>query len=720
MSNQNRDSTPAPTTGTDGGLGHGDSIGDYVVVRRIASGGFGSVYEAHAPRDGQHVAIKVLHPELRAAGDPFLRFLREARLSERVRHPNIAEVHDSGILPDGRAYLVMELLSGHDLGEHIKVNGPVALDRALELLEPVCSALAHAHAANIVHRDVKSSNVYLDHSRGAERVVLLDFGLAKLLERGSVDLTSSRAGLGTPATMAPEQICGEPVTAQTDVYGLGALAYYMLTGRLPFSGNTRTVVQYMHLHGERPMPSALVNVQPAVDRVVARAMAPAMADRYPSATSFLEAMRDAAAGARLGRGGQAADREGLAVMIDVRVRDADTQDAAALDAQEAVLDDADRRLTALGFSASIEASSFAVYAQPLPAGSRDGARRRGELLAAIAKLHQSLAGRSSALRVNVAVHRDAADVDGDRVVGGTLLQAERWAPQDEVAGVVGARAVFDGLGAQLAAVPGAQDMHRLVALDMTATPPTQGSMVATPTGEISRERLMHSEMMARLGRQTAGIVHDLRSLLGSVIGNLDLLSEALDQNRPLDGDDREALAHAVQATERSIELATSILSASAVKSYGDERCPVALREIVDSAVNLSMAETRRKARVDVRCESDTRVEGARGRLTQVFVNLLVNAAHAIPEGRPGQIAITSAIAAQGRVRIEVSDNGTGMPDAVKQQIFEPFYTTKAVGEGTGLGLALVREIVEEHDGTIAVDSKQGEGTTFTIELPTAR
>jgi len=144
-----------------------------------------------------------------------------------------------------------------------------------------------------VHRDLKASNVVLARDARGPRPVLLDFGLVKLLDEMGPGLSSSRNMLGTPTAMAPEQMRGQPVDARTDVYALGLLAFHMLTGQVAFAGGTGAIKSYLQLHGPRPRPSSKVDIDPAIDAPITRALAPAPADRFPTPSDFLAALRAA-------------------------------------------------------------------------------------------------------------------------------------------------------------------------------------------------------------------------------------------------------------------------------------------------------------------------------------------------------------------------------------------------------------------------------------------
>ncbi|HEV7559614.1 MAG TPA: serine/threonine-protein kinase, partial [Kofleriaceae bacterium] len=161
----------------------------------------------------------------------------------------------------------------------------------LEILEPLCDALADAHAAGLVHRDVKASNVILGNDNGVLRPVLLDFGLVKLLDQTGPGLTSSRSMLGTPAAMAPEQMRGLPVDQRTDVYAIGLLAFHMLTGQPAFGGAPGVVQSYLQVHGPRPRPSSKVDIDPAIDEPIIKALATEPVQRFATVGEFHHALR---------------------------------------------------------------------------------------------------------------------------------------------------------------------------------------------------------------------------------------------------------------------------------------------------------------------------------------------------------------------------------------------------------------------------------------------
>ena len=266
-------------------------IPGFQLERLVGEGGFGQVWLATRVADGERVAIKVLHLELVRSIDALTRFQRELDAIERLEHPNVVRAIDHGTLSDGRPFLVLEYIEGPSLREVIHERGAIPPVEAVEILAPLCEALAVAHEAGLVHRDVKASNVILARAGDQPRPVLLDFGLVKLLDQAGPGLTSSRSMLGTPAAMAPEQMRGQPVDARTDVYALGLLAYHMLTGQPAFGGGPGVVQTYLQIHGSRPRPSTKVDIDPAIDEPISRALAPEPDARFQTARDFLVALR---------------------------------------------------------------------------------------------------------------------------------------------------------------------------------------------------------------------------------------------------------------------------------------------------------------------------------------------------------------------------------------------------------------------------------------------
>jgi serine/threonine-protein kinase len=267
------------------------TVEGYRIDRLIGEGGFGQVWRATRESDGMLVAIKVLHLELIRSNDALTRFERELEATGRLDHRHVVHAFDHGTLTDGRPFIVLEYIEGPSLRDVIHERGSLPPHEVLAILEPLCDALTQAHAVELVHRDVKASNVILGHDAQGPRPVLLDFGLVKLLDAEGPGLTSSRSMLGTPAAMAPEQMKGQPVTAATDVYAVGLLAFHMLTGAPAFGGTPGVVQSYLQIHGPRPRPSSKADIDPAIDEPIVRALAPDPKARFASPREFIEAMR---------------------------------------------------------------------------------------------------------------------------------------------------------------------------------------------------------------------------------------------------------------------------------------------------------------------------------------------------------------------------------------------------------------------------------------------
>jgi serine/threonine-protein kinase len=223
--------------------------GRYHVLERIAAGGMGEVFRAHDAVLAREVAVKVLHRSLSSDQGFVDRFRREARAAATLNHPNIVAVYDWGAV-DGIYYMVMEYVQGRSVRELLNAGGKLAPAQAAEILRQTLSALEHAHARGIVHRDLKPENILITRD-GV--VKLTDLGLA----RAFADAKNTRAGAitGTVQYLSPEQIRGEPADPRSDLYSLGIVAYELLTGELPYSGETPMAIAYQHLSDRVPAPS---------------------------------------------------------------------------------------------------------------------------------------------------------------------------------------------------------------------------------------------------------------------------------------------------------------------------------------------------------------------------------------------------------------------------------------------------------------------------------
>ena len=244
--------------------------GRYRIGGRIARGGMASVYEATDIRLDRTVAVKVMHPGLGDDDDFAQRFVREARAAARLNHPHVVGVYDQGD-DDGTVFLAMEYVPGHTLRDVIRKESPMAPLRALALLEPVVSALAAAHRAGLIHRDVKPENVLIADEAHGGGVKVADFGLAKAVSADTQHTATGGVLIGTVSYLAPELVVDGRADARADVYAAGVVLYELLTGRKPHEGESPIQVAYRHVHEDVPAPSALQPGPPAVRRRPRRA-----------------------------------------------------------------------------------------------------------------------------------------------------------------------------------------------------------------------------------------------------------------------------------------------------------------------------------------------------------------------------------------------------------------------------------------------------------------
>ena len=261
--------------------------GRYQLSRPLGSGGMGRVLSGTDRVLERRVAVKILAPHLAQDDKAVSRFRREARSAAGLAHPSIVSVYDSGS-ENGWHYLVMEHVEGRTLGQILREEGPLHPRRAAEIAADLARALADAHRAGIVHRDVKPGNVMIT-SEGQVKVV--DFGIAAAVS--SETATETATVLGTVSYLAPEQVQGRPPDPRSDLYALGVVLFEMLTGRTPFTAETPLAVAYKHVE-EPPVAPSSVNpdVPPALDAVVLRAMAKDPEDRYPSAEALLHELEE--------------------------------------------------------------------------------------------------------------------------------------------------------------------------------------------------------------------------------------------------------------------------------------------------------------------------------------------------------------------------------------------------------------------------------------------
>ncbi len=287
--------------------------GRYDVVSTLGEGGMGRIYEVRHAALGRPFAMKVLRPDLAQDEDLAARFIREARATASVKHPNVVQITDFGRLPDGVPFFVMELLVGHTLGEIIKA---VALPpaRAVRILRKVAGALSAAHAAGVVHRDLKPDNIFLvggsrdptavdpsvrarslaQLSSGAE-VRVVDFGAAKFV--GDTRLTRAGVVFGTPHYMSPEQAGDQPVDGRADVYSLGVIMYEMFCGKVPFEAETYMGVLTQHMFSRPTRPSEVPGAARELgelEDITMRCLAKRPEERFASMDDLIASLDQAA------------------------------------------------------------------------------------------------------------------------------------------------------------------------------------------------------------------------------------------------------------------------------------------------------------------------------------------------------------------------------------------------------------------------------------------
>lgn len=263
--------------------------GRYRLDAPIGQGAFGAVFRATHLELEQPVAVKVLMSAGADGETVIARFRREAQMQSRLRHPAIVRLLDFG-REDDLIYMVQEFVDGRTLTEVVDAEGPMTPHRARRVVEEVLDGLTAAHVQDIVHRDLKPSNLMLTRTTQREEVRILDFGLAKIrdgLEESHV-LTRSGQILGTPAFMAPEQIEQRALEPATDLYAIGAIFYYLLTGQRPYTGSLRAVLT---AHLLKPPPVLPAHLPSELNTVIARAMSKAPEDRYPTADAMRAALR---------------------------------------------------------------------------------------------------------------------------------------------------------------------------------------------------------------------------------------------------------------------------------------------------------------------------------------------------------------------------------------------------------------------------------------------
>lgn len=265
------------------------SLGQYQLLEQIGVGGMATVYKALQPRLERQVAVKLMHQAFLQDPNFRARFEREARIVARLEHPNIVPVYDYDDI-NGQPYLVMKLITGRTLKDLLR-DGPLSLDRILQIMPAIADALTYAHRQGVLHRDIKPSNILLDE---AGQPYLTDFGLARITQLGESTMSADMM-LGTPHYISPEQAQGlDGLDSRTDVYSFGVILYELVTGRVPFAGETTYAIVHKHIYAAPPLPSQLNPEIPSeVEAVLLKALEKNPAARYDTPNALMSAFADA-------------------------------------------------------------------------------------------------------------------------------------------------------------------------------------------------------------------------------------------------------------------------------------------------------------------------------------------------------------------------------------------------------------------------------------------
>lgn len=268
----------------------GKKFGGYEILDIIGRGGMATVYRAQQSSMSRLVALKILPRQFINDEAYIMRFNREVKIIAQLEHRNIVPVHDYGE-QDGQPYIVMRYMSGGSIDEQLN-NGALPLDAVVKLIEQIAPALDYAHSKNVLHRDMKPSNILLDDNGGA---YLTDFGIARIMGDPTVS-TATQGVIGTPSYMSPEQAQGQKLDSRSDIYSLGVMIFEMTTGKRPFESDTPYGVAVKHVTEPAPRPSTFnANIPPAVEDVILTAMRKRADERYTNGAALTEALRQAVA-----------------------------------------------------------------------------------------------------------------------------------------------------------------------------------------------------------------------------------------------------------------------------------------------------------------------------------------------------------------------------------------------------------------------------------------
>lgn len=423
----------------------GQQTHSYAFIKKLGSGGNCSVYEALCRERHHLVAIKVLHRNIASHDVTTQRFAQEIEAVKLIRHPNVITILDAGTLPDGRAFYVMERFDGASLSQLVRQRGRLPLPDALRILCDIAEGLDAAHRLGVIHRDIKPANILAGHDSRGPVVKIIDFGIAKIMraENADIGLTADHIRVGSPVAMAPEQILGQTIDARTDIYALGVVAFYLLTGRYPFRSTDGVPIERYHLCTPPPHASSLAPVPMAIDEILFRALAKSPDARHQSVLDFVADLQSFLAQmSSPEEPGNSTTRPGIGVHVEVSARgtydpDDDERDDEALFCDiDDILDAATLALSAARFTIQTTTGN-SVLATQLVDGDGD---RLSAAAATARELYDSLMRRPGAhpdVGLLVCVGHDRAVTerrdDAQIIIDGPLVRGS-WLPIGQRAG----------------------------------------------------------------------------------------------------------------------------------------------------------------------------------------------------------------------------------------------------------------------------------------------
>jgi len=404
------------------------TIGEYVLDGLIGEGGGGRVFAARHSKLGVRVAIKVLRPEMVPLQHLVTRFNREVDAIQKIDHPSIVRVIETGQTPAGQPYYVMELLEGMNLRRLLQLHGRFSPAEVLDLITPVCDALAAVHDAGFVHRDIKASNINVEDKDGKRSVKLLDFGIAKSVHgEAGPGLTEPGVKLGSAHTMAPEQVRCERLDSRADIYAMGVVLFQLLTGEYPFDADDPRHIALLHLQAPAPRPSSRAPLSAAIDAVVLRCLEKKADRRFATARDLLAALRAAIGDAK--QESSERDVPALGVLLSLPTEDDVEIDDAMMEDMMNVFDQVEQCLSNHRFTFPLRAATTLLAVRIEDADEP----QRQEMQSVLEDLKSALAERDAphpAVRVALSLRVDSVrcrDTGAEpEIVGGALLELNTW------------------------------------------------------------------------------------------------------------------------------------------------------------------------------------------------------------------------------------------------------------------------------------------------------